>query len=480
MTNLKLLILEDVPFDVELIEREIKRAEIKFSARVVEIEEDYIREIEEFKPDLILADQSLPSFDGFTALEIAKERCPEVPFIFVSGKIGEEVAVDALKMGATDYVLKGNLSKVVPAIERALEEVKEQLKLKNAEDALHKSHWQLTEAQKLGHIGSWEWEIESDTMSYSDELYNIFGIEKFDFKINYNSFLDNTHPDDRKFVEENIQKVLKEEKPFSYAYRILRPDGSIRIVSSRSEVIIGENGQPVRIIGTEQDITERKAAEDKIKASLQEKELLLQEIHHRVKNNLQVISSLLSLQSRHINDPEALEIFKESRKRVSSIALVHEKLYQSKDMASINFADYIETLAKDIFNFSINSAQNIKLNLDLEKLCLNIETAIPCGLIINELLTNSLKHAFPEGHNGEIYLGFHGENNGRITITVADDGIGLPSNINITNPDTFGLQLVYFLNKQIKGNIDLDVENGACFKISFEELEYSGRMENGE
>jgi PAS domain S-box-containing protein len=398
----------------------------------------------------------------------------------VSGKIGEEVAVDALKMGATDYVLKGNLSKVVPAIERALEEVEEQLKLKKAEDALHKSHWHLTEAQKLGHIGSWEWDIESDILNGSDEFYNIFGINKSDFKGNYKSFLDCTYPDDRSVVEENIQRVIKEEKPFSYEYRILRPDGSIRIVSARSEVILGKKNQPVRIIGIEQDITERKAAEDKIKASLQEKELLLQEIHHRVKNNLQVISSLLRLQSRHINDPEALEIFKESQKRVSSIALVHEKLYQSEDMASINFADYIATLSRDIFSFSTNSSQNIKLNLDLEEHFLNIETAIPCGLIINELLTNSLKHAFPNGGNGEIYLGFHGKSNGIITITVADNGIGLSPNINIANPDTFGLQLVYFLKKQIKGNIDLDVDNGTCFKISFEELKYGGRIENGE
>lgn len=479
MSNLKLLILEDVPFDVELIEREIKRAGIDFDSRVVEVEEDYINGIIEFKPDLILADQSLPSFDGFTALEIAKERCPGVPFIFVSGKIGEEVAVDALKMGATDYVLKGNLPKVVPAIQRALEEVEEQNKLKKAEEELHKSHWQLKEAQKLGHIGSWEWNAGSDILNCSDELYNIFGIDKSNFEGNLKSFLDCVHPDDRQVVEENIQKVLSEGKPFAYEYRILRPDGSTRIVSSRSEVIPEKNEQPLRIIGIEQDITERKASEDKIKASLKEKELLLQEIHHRVKNNLQVISSLLRLQSRHINDPEALEIFKESQKRVSSIALVHEKLYQSKDMASINFADYIETLARDIFNFSMNSMQNIKLNLDLDEYYLNIETAIPCGLIINELLTNSLKHAFPSGNNGEIYLGLHGDN-GKIVITVKDDGVGLPPQIDIKKPDTFGLQLVYFLKKQIKGDIILDEGDGTSFKIIFEELEYNGRIENGQ
>ena len=129
MTELKLLILEDVPFDVELIERELQKADIKFTSKIVDREENYLQEINNYKPDVILADHSLPHFDGLSALEIAKKECPNVPFIFVSGKIGEEFAVEALKSGATDYVFKGNLSKIVHAINRALEEVEEQKKV---------------------------------------------------------------------------------------------------------------------------------------------------------------------------------------------------------------------------------------------------------------------------------------------------------------------------------------------------------------
>ncbi|HSO25823.1 MAG TPA: response regulator, partial [Methanobacteriaceae archaeon] len=188
-----ILILEDVPFDVELMEREIKKSGINFVSHTVEIEEDFLREIKEFKPDLILADHSLPHFDGLSAMEIAKKECPDVPFIFVSGTIGEEFAVDALKNGAKDYVLKSNLSKVVPAIKRALEEVKEQQKRKKAEEALIKSHWQLREAQKIGHIGSWEWNIHLDVMDCSDEFYRISGIDKETFNPNYNSFMGRVH-----------------------------------------------------------------------------------------------------------------------------------------------------------------------------------------------------------------------------------------------------------------------------------------------
>ena len=152
---LKILILEDVPFDAELINRELTKSGMKFSSRRVEEEMDYLNELEEYKPDVILADHSLPHFDGISALEIAKNKCPYVPFIFVSGKMGEDFAIEALKSAYTDYVLKGSLSKIVHAVNRALEEVEEHTKRKKVEEALKSSHRQLMEAQKIGHIGSW-------------------------------------------------------------------------------------------------------------------------------------------------------------------------------------------------------------------------------------------------------------------------------------------------------------------------------------
>ena len=185
--DLKILILEDVPFDAELINRELERSGMKFSSRRVEEKKDYLNELNEFKPDIILADHSLPHFDGISALRIAKNKCPDVPFIFVSGKMGEDFAIEALKCGATDYVLKGSLSKIVHAVNRALEEVKEHSKRKMAEEALRNSLRQLKEAQKIGHIGSWEWDLKDRELNCSDEFYNIMSLEPTEFGKSYKS-----------------------------------------------------------------------------------------------------------------------------------------------------------------------------------------------------------------------------------------------------------------------------------------------------
>src|SRR5664280_755928 len=366
--NLKILILEDVPFDAELINRELEKNGMKFISRRVEVEEDFLRELTVFKPDVILADHSLPDFDGISALEITKDKCPDIPFIFVSGKMGEDFAIEALKCGATDYVLKGSLSKIVHAVNRALEEVEEHSKRKMAEEALRSSHRQLMEAQKIGHIGSWEWDLETLELNCSDEFYNIMSVDPTKFGNTYQSMMEIIHPDDRQVVQDSIDNTLNQHMPFANDYRIVRPDGTVRILSSKGEVITDPNGKALRIVGTEQDITEQKLADEKIKSSLKEKEMLLQEIHHRVKNNLQVISSLLRLQSRYINDQKSIDIFKETQNRVRSIAILHEKLYQSEDLAKIRFDEYVKILAKDLLYFYELDEGNIKMIIDIEDL----------------------------------------------------------------------------------------------------------------
>jgi len=475
MKELKLLILEDVPFDVELIERELYKADIKFTSVIVDREENYLDEIKEFKPDIILADHSLPHFDGLSALEIAKKECPDVPFIFVSGKIGEEFAVEALKSGATDYVFKGNLPKIVHAINRALEEVKEQEKLESAEKELIKSHEFLTEAQKIGKMGSWEYDIAKNSVKCSNELFNILNTKPTNNSINFDEFLEIIHPEDIAFVKENIKTALQDKNTFSYEYRINCADNPTKILSCHGKVIRNDNNEPIRIIGTEQDITNRKISENKLKESLEEKEMLLQEIHHRVKNNLQVIYSLLRLQSRFIQDEKSQEIFKETQNRIRSIAVLHEKLYRSKDLGRIGFADYVISLVKDLFHSYGTDTNLINLNVNIENIYLNIETAIPCGIIINELVTNSLKHAFPPGEDGNITIETFKDKNGKITLIVRDDGIGIPESIDINNIESLGLQLVQYLTNRIKGEIFLNREKGTEIKIIFSELEYSER-----
>ena len=214
-------------------------------------------------------------------------------------------------------------------------------------------------------------------------------------------------------------------------------------------------------------IAERKKAENKIAASLKEKEILLKEIHHRVKNNLQVISSLLYLQSKDINDTRASALFKESQSRVRSIALVHEWLYQSENLAQIDFFKYIKNIVNHLIrSYSINQA-NIKLNLKVKNIKLDIDTAISCGLIITELVTNSLKYAFPDDRKGEVIIRFQSFKDMECELIVGDTGIGFPSDFNLKERKSLGLRLVNELVAQLNGTIDIEVQRGTSFKIKF-------------
>ncbi|MGC9517059.1 MAG: PAS domain S-box protein [Methanomicrobiales archaeon] len=228
-----------------------------------------------------------------------------------------------------------------------------------------------------------------------------------------------------------------------------------------------------RIIGISailEDITSRVEAEEELKESLNEKEFLLKEIHHRVKNNLQIISSLLNLQSSYVKDSADLEIFEESRNRVKSMAMIHEKLYQSEDLARINFKDYIVSLGSELFA-SYKVEPRIKLNMEVEKVMLDINTAIPCGLILNELLTNAIKHAFPQDMKGKIDIQMAGHDDS-FELIISDNGIGFPEDIDFKKTETLGLQIVNNLVRQLDGTIKLDRDNGTEFKIIFKKIIY--------
>jgi two-component sensor histidine kinase len=265
-----------------------------------------------------------------------------------------------------------------------------------------------------------------------------------------------------------------------------RPFGFSTTVGEIIEVDIArDGGQPgvaeLRMVETEwegapaslallRDITERKQAEEQIRSSLQEKEMLLKEIHHRVKNNLQVISSLLYLQSKSTREEEALAVLRESQYRIRSMALVHEKLYQTQDLIRVDFAEYVKSLADYLLRAYGVSPGRVRLAIDVVDVFLNIDTAIPCGLIINELVSNSLKHAFPDGRAGEIRIGLDAADGSHYTLLVADDGIGFPEHLNFRETGSLGLQLVNSLVDQLGGNIDLERCDGTKFLVVFAEL----------
>lgn len=467
MAPIKILIVEDVELDAELTERELKRAKINYISKRVEEENDFIREINEFKPNLILADHSLPHFDGVSALKITKEISPDIPFIFVSGKIGEDFAVEMLKKGATDYVLKSNLPKLPHAVQRALNEYNEQIKLKKAQDALmesEKKYRTLFEKNKNPIIVFDEDGYFKDT---NEAALLFMEVKKEELLTkNLSDFI---------FYDYDIETI--ENKEFWMKGDILEVkfniNNNFKILELTVTPVYLKN--KIIVFGVGNDITEHKRAEDEILRSLKEKELLLREIHHRVKNNLQIISTLLTLQSSQSKKINVNDLYKESQNRIQSIALIHENLYHSEDLAHINFKAYVKGLVSDLFDSYGVDSSKIKLNLNIENVTLGIETAIPCGLIINELVSNSLKHGFKGVKTGQVNVELQKINEGKYALLVSDTGTPFSNDLNLSSSDTLGLELIKNLVKQLDANLTFNKDNKE-FKIIFKELEYKERI----
>lgn len=253
-----------------------------------------------------------------------------------------------------------------------------------------------------------------------------------------------------------------------------RKDGTAVNVSVLGYPVTLKDGQ-MGIYWIFSDITVRKESEKMIRKSLLEKEMLLKEVHHRVKNNLQIIGSLLKFQTTYIKDADALEIFKESQNRIRSISLIHEKLYQTRDLSRIEFSGYIKSLLSQmLITFGINS-DTVSFDVKVNNIFLSVDCAIPCGLIINELVTNSLKYAFPEGRKGHITIDMT-YNNSQYTLKIQDDGIGIPDNNQLDKAGSLGLQLVNTLAFQLDAQLELDRSNGTCYTLTFSNMNYKSRI----
>ncbi len=265
------------------------------------------------------------------------------------------------------------------------------------------------------------------------------------------------------FAEKDWRKIQKvtvlESGITNQEMSLVAKNGKIIPVLASISVIQDKNENNLGILCVCSDLTDHKQAEE-----ARRKEVLLKEIHHRVKNNMQIISSLLSLQSRYIEDDKYKEMFKESRNRIRSMALIHEKLYQSQNLENINVCEYITDLVEGLVRSY--SDQDITLRIEADDIYLGVDSTVPCGLIINELVSNALKHAFPD-KKGEIRVGFH-ENEGVITLKIADNGIGIPDTIDFKNTETLGLRLVTILTEdQLEGEINLTRGKGTEFCITF-------------
>jgi PAS domain S-box-containing protein len=247
-----------------------------------------------------------------------------------------------------------------------------------------------------------------------------------------------------------------------------RADGSEFPVELWTSVVHNDEGDPVALVGVTRDITERKRTDESLRASLREKEVLLKEIHHRVKNNLQVISSLLSLQAEYLTDERMLRIMRESQSRVKSMALVHEKLYQSHNLAEIDFGDYVRVLVMQLFRSYGVPQDSVQMVITADTVALGVDLAIPCGIIVNELVTNALKYAFPDGRDGKVEVELRSIPPGMIRLAIRDNGVGLPQDMEFHTAGSLGLTLVRMLTDQVQGELTLPrTLVGAEFVLTF-------------
>ena len=306
--------------------------------------------------------------------------------------------------------------------------------------------------------------------NYGSSVESLIGKTDSDFNTS-NEEVEHFLNDDREVITSGKPKFIPEEQ-------VTNSDtGETKWYQTIKVPLKGGDGT-THVLRVAADITARKLAEGITLKSLKEKELLLKEIHHRVKNNLQIIISLLKLQSKFVYDPRDLDIFNKSRSRVETMSLIHEKLYKSKDISQIDIGNYLKDLVSHLLQaYSVNSAK-IEFKINAEKILMSIDTAIPCGLIVNELINNILKHAFPDGYKGKIELNLR-RSDENVVLEVTDNGIGIPETFDVDNSDSLGMRLIDTLVKQLDGISEvnsLNGSNGTRFVIEFKELKYKERI----
>jgi PAS domain S-box-containing protein len=461
---LRILMVEDSEDDALLLLRELRKEGYEPTFKRVDTPEAMKAALDRDTWDVVIADYVMPRFSGLDALLLLHRSGLDLPFIIVSGKIGEDIAVEAMRAGAHDYFLKGNLARLVPAIRREMHEAAVRREHRQSEEALRES-----EARYRGLVESAKDLIftvshEGLITSLNPAFETITGWPRsmwLDKQLE-----DLVHPDDLPLIT-GFYECFSDGRHSSMEMRILSKAHEYLIMDV-SMVPQTWNGKIVRCLGIARDITKRRKDEEKLKDSLKEKEILLREIHHRVKNNMQVISGLLMLQEELSDDEKVIGILKDCQNRITSMALIHEKLYKSRNLSKIDFKEYVEELISVLFESYMASESKIALKVNVENISLGIDLAIPCGLIINELVTNSLKYAFPDGRNGEIKISLHSAGEDMIELVEGDNGVGIPDSLDFRNTQSLGLHIVNLLvENQLHGEITLNKGKGTEFRIKF-------------
>jgi PAS domain S-box-containing protein len=337
-----------------------------------------------------------------------------------------------------------------------------------SEQALRESEERYALAVRGANDGLWDWDLKSSELYVSPRWKAMLGFNDSDIGSGPDEWLNRVHPDDQQAVKHAINHHLTGLTPhFENEHRLQHKDGAYRWFLARGLAVFGPDGTAYRMAGSHADITERKQAEEELKESLQEKVVLLQEIHHRVKNNLQIVSSLFSLQSDTVQDQQAIEVFKEGQNRIRSMALIHDMLYRTKNLARIDFGEYTRSLTAYLFRSYGAASQGIAANIQSDEVYFGVDTAVPCGLILNELISNALKHAFPNGRQGQISIKCRTLPSNEFTFMVSDTGIGLPQGFDWRKSSSLGLQLVSTLVNQLDAHIEFRGLQGTEITVTF-------------
>ncbi|HAE22531.1 MAG TPA: hypothetical protein DCG47_09465 [Spirochaetaceae bacterium] len=346
------------------------------------------------------------------------------------------------------------------------------------DETLREREERFTLSMEASRDGLWDLDVRSGTTYYNPAYYRILGYEPGEFPATSEAWRAHVHPDDlERALRCNADRVEGRTDQIDIEYRMRAKDGSWKWIYSRGKCVSRDaNGRGTRLIGTHVDITERKDGEERMQRSLAEKEILLREVHHRVKNNLNIVSSLLNLQAGAIKTPEdAIRAFRNSCDRILAMALVHEELYKSRDYASVDMGGYMEQLTRQLLT-AYGSRDGLRLDFDSGGVRLTVSSSIPCGLIISELITNAFKYAFPDKRAGTIRVSLMRVEDGQVELRVADDGIGLPTryandedaaDAYSAGGSSLGLTLVRVLVAQLDGSLSIELDKGTLFRIRF-------------